>query len=593
VVLASADAARFLDDPAALFDGLAHDRNHHLLRAQRLAGDLLAADPIGWLRDFERSRLWPPLHAVAASLPMAASGLDYRTAVLPSLLGWIATCGFGFGCARRAFPGDGVAAGVAGVVAFVWIAASPAHHLYATDAMLESLGSGLTLACLFFFLGLLPPARDEARRARWLGLCLSLLFVEKYNYYGVAAAGLALAALQAAGRDGLRQAVAFAARGRPALRRELRRPWPWLAFALWLAALWLALFGSLFGDGSFQLLGRRVSLRSPETPLHLGYLVLLLRLAWLWRGRARSALAALPPPWRQLVAWHVLPVAVWFALPRRLGYFLHHVSPANRPPGSPDLLERWRGYADAFVGDYHAADVAALATLVGVLAAALSWRRLAAPARACLVFAGVAALATALHPNGQSRFLMSWIASVWVVAGVGAACIARAGSRLATAGLAAAVALHAGVLLWWGPPARIAEAPSVFAMTDAYRSELSGGPVAVVANHPCEELVEWRFVATGGRRADLQVYTPPRRATRPEREAHFRAWLSASPAPRLLFLDVGPESPWHAPGFGLYEELGAFVRAQVVFEPAAPPRPAGPGVRWQRFARPPDSTGRP
>ena len=555
------------------------------MRAQRLAADVLAADPLAWLHDFDRTRLWPPLHAVLASIPLAVSGLDFRTAILPSAVGFVLACGFAFLCGRRASGGRGAAAEASGLVALVFVATSPVHRRYAGDVMLESLGAGLTLASVFFFLGTVhgvPERRPAA--ARWLGLCLTLLLVEKYNYYLVAVAGLGLAGLQSAGRDGVAALAALARRARPRVESELRHPLVWLGLALWAGAAAVA----ITGGGSFEVLERRVSIRNPFNLVHFGYLALFARAGLAVRGHFRATLADLPSPWRELALWHAVPLAIWFALPRRLGYFLHHVSPGNTPPGAESLGDRLAFYAHALAHDYHGlggVGAAATAVLAGV--AVVGWRRLRPEARACLVFAAVAALATALHPNAQSRFAMTWMPVVWVVAATSTARLARG---VPAASAVAIVALGYGVFSWThaDPPAR---RPSVLAMTDAYRPNLEDGPVAVVTDHPAEELVEWRYVATGGTRERLEIYTPRRRDTRAAREAHFREWLSERAADRLLFLEVTPASPWHVPGYAIYEELGAFVRGQTLFVPEAEPRPAGPGVTWQMLAR--SESGRP
>lgn len=574
-------AARFLDDPAALFDGLAHDRNHQMRGAQRLAVDLRNGDVLGWLRDFERFRLWPPLHGVVGSFGLAASGLDFRAAVFPSLLGFALTLFFGFACAARA-----TGSLAAGLFAFVWIAASPAHHRFAGEVMLESLGAGLSLACLYFFLRVLEEPRG--RSARWLGLALSLLFLEKYNYYAIVLLGLAAAVL-------------LTKHPKPPplpwrrIAAELRHPLVLLGLGLSAGALVVAFTGGT----RFEVAGQRISMQRPFLLVWLGYASIFARLAFV-TARERG-LSNLSPPWRTLALWHAVPVAVWFALPRRLGYFLHHLSPANSPVDT-GVAEQLPTYAQAFVANYHAgvfggaagapvnADwtgIAGATVAIGLaLFASGRWRSLSPGERAPLVFVGVAMLLTALHPNTQIRYLHSWIAGFWIVAAVGAHRWWLSSPRASAVLLTLATTLYGiGAIRSQAVPAGAPRAPSVLTMTDAWLAQTgTEESLAVVANMPAEELIEWRFVSAGGSRARLDVYTPRRRPTPEAREAHFREWLQETPAEALVFIDVADSSPWYAPRFEIYRELEGFVERQTDFERTFS-APAGPGTSWERWQR--------
>ena len=72
---------------------------------------------------------------------------------------------------------------MAGLVAALFIAASPAHRAYATDIMLESLGAALSLLALYCYLLTVQGQPDETGKARCLAAALLLLFLEKYNYW--------------------------------------------------------------------------------------------------------------------------------------------------------------------------------------------------------------------------------------------------------------------------------------------------------------------------------------------------------------------------------------------------------------------------
>ncbi len=579
-----ADYARFLANPGALWRGpLAHDRSTHYVMAQRLAVDLANADPIGWLRDLDRFRPWPPLNGLLASFPIWVSGIDFRAAVLPALLGLLLTLVLGFLTARRAAPHLG---NLAGVVTAGLIAASPAYHRYATDIMLESLGAGLTLLCLYGLLGIFEDERGHNswthrdRSARLLAIALTLLLLEKYNYYLLATAGVIAAATSIALLDPERRP--WFAHAWTRLRKarllehvggELRRPLGWLFVGL----VAMATGVGLFGGGSFELVGLRISITNPWNIVHLAYLALLLRAGvWVYRN-GRSRLASESPIVRELVLWHGLPAALWFGLPRRLGYFFPYVSPSHVPPGEPAWLDNLATYGTAFVRDYHAAEPFGLlgAALTAVLVSSAAFRLVTLGPRAVAV--GVFALTTAsltlLHPFGDARFLHSWLAAVWIVAGVGAASLAdtlgRSGAgRVARGALGGLLVLYlcGGASAWLRSSSTESGSPVLQLAALAF-PESPPPELAFVSNSPVEELAEWLYVERGGAREALHLYRPRQLPTEAERRAHFEGWLAGTGAERLLYLAVPRGSPWYSPHRLDYAELASFVAAQQSYQP--------------------------
>src|SRR5581483_7933805 len=106
----------------------------------------------------------------------------------------------------RRLGGDYGAAG--GLVAAALFLASPALRALATDVMLESLGLCLTLASLYAYLRFAErPSRGTGIA---LGVLLSCLFLQKYNYWGIAVVALGAAELLRRPRavfTGLRTAI--------------------------------------------------------------------------------------------------------------------------------------------------------------------------------------------------------------------------------------------------------------------------------------------------------------------------------------------------------------------------------------------------
>ena len=209
---------------------------------------------------------------------MLVGGRDYRIAVLPNLVAWVGTIVFTFLAVRRAAPRGGV---LAGFVAVLFVAASPAHRAYATDIMLECLGACLTLAVLYAYLVAVQSESESPWPGRWLGLALTTLFLHKYNYWILCVITLALTEL-------LRQPGAYwlALRDvvgrvdwRAFLRVQVRSP---LNYAL--IAILLMLSGiKLFRLEHITHFGHEIAIDPPHTLITMAYAVFFVRLALWWR----------------------------------------------------------------------------------------------------------------------------------------------------------------------------------------------------------------------------------------------------------------------------------------------------------------------
>jgi hypothetical protein len=320
VVLAAAAAqaghvyAGFLRDHRSLWWWPEHDRHAHYLYTLKVATALRdgSVARLGW--QLVSAAVWPPLHGLLSGLVLGMGGLDYRLAVLPSLLGWAGSAVLAFLAARRCAPRGG---DLAGLLAGAFVLASPSHVGYATDVMLESLGACLTLACLYCYLAAVQD--DRPWRYRLLGLSLTALLLHKYNYWLLAV--LALVGAEATARG--RAYLAWARQALPGLdwrrlaRGELRRPLNWLL------ALLLVVIAAVFlrGPRPLAIGGRALRIYPPGNILNAAYVVLLCRLAWAaWPWGRR--LAGLDARLRALVGWHLVPAALFFALPRHLAFFL-------------------------------------------------------------------------------------------------------------------------------------------------------------------------------------------------------------------------------------------------------------------------------
>jgi len=584
---AAALVAPLLAGSVELSAGFGHDRNRHLVEAQRLAVDLRAWDVLAWLRDAERMRLYPPLHAIAASVPLAITGLDLRAAVAPSVFGWWLTGVMVFAAARRCAPGARTSAGVVALSLFL---GSAAHRRYASDVMLESLGAGLTLAAVLAFM---TTVQTGSRRAsRTLGLALSLLLAFKYNYWLLAATAIGAGALW----------EWWVAGERAARRREVAAiaflVWPKLRSPLVFVSLVLFVLGLVVaagGGGEFELGGRRISVTKPYTLFHLAYLLIFLRLLrWWFRERTRW-LAGIDARLRDIVVWHGVPAAVFFALPRRLGYVLRHVGLDNHQSDGIDIRHAIEFYGPAWVLDYHVGWWTAALAAAGVGFALVRIRRLPPGSVAVAALFAVSLALTLLHPNHQSRYLHAWVAASWVLAGAGAgAVLSRIRAPLAGAAtVAAAAVLLAPIALGVarGPELAAVAAPSLRVVTERYLPWLDGGgQLGVVSNLPVAYAVEWTFVERGGDRSRLEFPLANPGAdvmqARERESKRFLHWVQETRADQILELSFARKSGFY---FKLPSENGTaltLLHEQDDFVPVPDRRSEIEGVTLQLWRRP-------
>lgn len=541
--------AHFCQQSRALWWWIAHDRHTHYMFGLNLALDLGTGEVARLIHDFDRMRVWGPLHPILVTAVQLVGGPDHRLAVLPSLCGWVLAIWCAFLIPRRLLAAGGNAAGL---IAACMVAASPAHRAFAADVMLESLGAGLSLAAIYLYLVVLQ--ENSRRHAIALGLTLTALFFHKYNYWLLVVLGLLIG-------EFVRQPVAWLRYGRSLCRRdalvgELRQPLNWLAVVL--AAI--AIVISLTGGGTIALGRWTLSVQAPHNFVHLAYVAGFMRLAWWWLkiGRAWSV-RAMPADLRTVLLWHVTPAALWFLLPKRLGYFLWYLSPANddQRRDSVTLLHGLPTYLVGLREDYlplswgMALFAGMLLLGIAVLAAGSRGARRGAAALLCF-FLGAAFL-TCQHPMLKYRFLHSWIAAGWIIGAVGLIFCVRAlvgwiapAWRNSSARIACSllIAAHAPALLAPGHAQEgglKADRPSPLRITDAYLPALASAKnPTILSNVSARSLWTWTFIEAHGRQnvvAEIKNFKSF--AGQP---ALVQRWLETTPGDALVLIDVHPGS---------------------------------------------------
>jgi len=453
ILFAAKMLAAYYAFPDLLWRGFYHDRNSHLSFGLDLALAVKTADPIWFFTELEKTKVWGPLHGLVLAVVLLIGGIDYRLAIVPSLIGWVLTIVFGAMSARRLFA-DRIQGTFAAAVAITLTIGSPAFRLLASDVMLEGLGAGLSAIVLWAYLAA-HSDKENALRWRVLALALTLLFFHKANYWGLVAVSLAVAFLSEEPRRWLhwaRQAagkVDVSALARGGVRDPLL-----IAFAV-IVALVAYLYWR--GPTAIVLFGRNVSLYPPGNLTTAAYAVLFLRLFLAWRAHRASISTTPGPEGRALLFLHVVPVAVSFLLPKRLSAFLWFVGPSNNdwqhgydPLGGISLY--WSSFADGF----HVSPWVAVLSLVLTAVAVTRMRHYPPGGRAVFVLVLVSLVGVVVHPHHQGRFLASWLFSVWIAAGAGAAVLLdwllpKQSPGMRTAVAAAAVALLIVPNAWQKP----------------------------------------------------------------------------------------------------------------------------------------------
>jgi Dolichyl-phosphate-mannose-protein mannosyltransferase len=571
--------SRFLANSRQLWTDPIHDRHAHLYSGLCVATDVRHGRWLQLALDLEKLRIWPPLHdGFLLGIALLLGQGDERWAVLPSLIAWIGTALLAFLLARRSMGRGGT---IAGLVAAILCLVSPALRAFATDVMLESVGACLTMLCLYLYMRLLQDG--GIRNACCLGIALTALFLEKYNYWLVTVVALGLH--QVATGPYLSKVWEHRTRWQWLLlrnwtRQQLRHPLSYVLVILVAACAMVA----RMGGADFELFGKHVNIRSNAGLALAAYVVLLLRL-WPWyRQSGRHWLRRADARARGLVYCHVLPLLVWFLLPQRLATFLWYTNPGTNVGEFPrwDILGGYRYYWGCLTQDYHVGAWSAVGVVCLLLIAAwtVARRQLRPGGAAILCIIVVGFLLCAHHPNRKSRFLHSWIPLAWVGAGMGAGALwrlSRSSPLMVRTGVALPLigfgALHGLGLV---APAHApeggvhAECLSVLEVTDSYLPYLADSEhAAVLSNMPLKFLAQWTYTKEFGRAEHLVTEIPGFDAHAADNHVCFEKWLATTPCDTVVHLDIPRGTPFYAAvpgceGLALYGEL---LAGQASFEP--------------------------
>jgi Dolichyl-phosphate-mannose-protein mannosyltransferase len=448
-IFATSMLVDYAANPGELWHGLLQDRNVHFDAALQLAVALRNFDVVTFLGLLLEPHIWPPAADLSLAVIMILGGMDLRLAILPGLIGWACAMVLIFLIARRLFS-DRWTGNVAGALAVTFALASPAFRLISADVMLEGPGAALTAFCLYAYIR--ARAKAATGSERWwdaLAIGLTVLFFEKYNYWLMIAIALAIAYVSEDLSGWLRWIRTRAAMVTPDTARAIIRD-PFIIAASCLVVLELVIFA--IRPMEVDLFDVHVVLRDAWKDVATAiWAVLFVRAVLLWRKYRKPFDTALGIPGRQVFYWHLLPIGIFFLIPKRLVDVLYFVG-ANwgQKQFSFHPLHavswQWLGFSQGF----HVAPWIAILVLVLAAVSAVGLSRLDIGARAVMVLAALSAAAVILHPNQEWRFQASWIFSVWILAGAGGALIlsvltTRLGTFARVAIAAAAVAGLAAV----------------------------------------------------------------------------------------------------------------------------------------------------
>ncbi|MBY0585765.1 hypothetical protein K2X85_01235 [bacterium] len=555
-----------------------HDRHAHAAYAMDMGDSLRHGDLIGLANVLQRNIVWPPVHGVISALAMLTFGFDHRIVILPAMLGWGMLLVFG-PLTARALCRDPVGATAATAFTWLMLAQSPAYRSYSTECLLEGLGAGLTALCLFLYV---QAKNDPDRRAAWLRLAIGLtvLFFEKSNYWLIVMAGLVLAELvghlaHASSRARMPSLIGNSLR---IIHAELKQPLFWSGLFLAMISVAVALRGPTW----INLFGSRVSLYPPGTIVLLAYICLFIRGVSLVRrhGWLREEISG--PTISALLAGLVSPIAISFLLPKRLLLNLWFLSPSNAGESAArPIFEAIEIYSRTVVEDYHTHLLLALLAGGLLLVTLFQARRLAPASWGIIAVLTLAVLLILLHPNQKARFLHSWLATLWIVGGIGLGMLwslrlPRAVPTVAT--ISCLLLAAVGVGSSWSSPRMMVDqqpGPALMDLSDWYLTKTTPGDrVAIICTQPDVNFFGWTFrereSSVGSLEKDNWLWWPIE--TPEAMQAEFSAWLARTSANTVVLIDVPPTSPHYRAvqhPYPVYGMLPGLMMNQTEFEKVA------------------------
>ena len=545
---------------------MGHDRHAHYMNGLNFALDLRTGDWSRLFHDFDRMRVWGPLHPFLVAIAEFIAGPDHRLAVLPSLAGWVLAIWCAFLIPRRMLMSGGNAAGL---LAALFVAISPTHRAFATDCMYESLGAGLSLASIYLYLATLQEGSRRAAIA--LGVTLSVLFLHKYNYWLLVTLGLLLGEFARQPRAWLQYAQSLCRRDRlPSwIVGELKQPLNYVTLAF--AAAAIAVLAT--GGGTIALGRWSLSAQEPHNFVHLAYVSFFVRLLFWWRNVGRTWSLQLPATLRTVLLCHGSVIALWFLLPKRLSYFLWYLSPyqTDQHRDKVPFMHGLPTYLRALQDDYLPLNWG-IYLFVGMLALGfVSWRRFKPGASVLMFFFLIAMYLTCQHPMLKNRFLHSWIAAGWIIGAVGlvyavqqvAGLIAQpARPWAANFACAVVIGLHGPALLDMGHAQEGGvkpNEPSPLRITDTYVSALADAEYpTILSNISTRFLWSWTYIEHYRHQnfaAEIKNFK-----SYENNPQQVKRWLDTTRSDALVIIDVRPGSTFDMPT-DEYVDLAAFKQA--------------------------------
>jgi len=522
---------RFEQQADHLWWSIHHDRNAHYVTALQLAADLRQMHLLSLGKHLVELTVWPPGGYLLPAWFLAVAGYDIRWAVLPNTLAWAASAWLAFAIARRCLP---VGGSIAGLLAAMFLLASPIHRGFAVDLMLESMGVFLTLLCLHAYL--VAVQTDNTRSWAWLGATLTALFITKYNYW-------LMTLLALAGTEACRRAGTYALWAVAQVRFSLQ--WSdWLRpFHLGLALFALAIACVAVVQPP-PLLGIRLT--PPTNAVWLLYVLVLGRVLW----GSRGWIPTLDPRARALVTWHVLPAALFLALPRHITTFLWYVSPLNGPRSDRTLFDGISFYSRALPAEYHPSVWLAALALVGFMLGLACVARLRPGAAAVFALALLGAFLVCKHPNQQERFACTWMPVAWIGSSLGimgwASVVTAPWRKIALLpclfGSAAVIALLMPHVVDGRQSPLAGPRPTVPSQAELARVLVQEAGtekrVLILASTPVRFLAEWAFLQAEGTTQRLEKRWFGFHSPGVDNRQGFSRWLEKPTCPRILTVEV-------------------------------------------------------
>jgi hypothetical protein len=546
--LAAAMFAAYYAHPEELWRNLWHDRSAHYGYGLDLAIGLRNLNPVAFLAALEAIRVWTPLHPVLLGTILAFGNLDLRLATVPSLIGWVMTIVLAWLIARRLLA-DRLQGMVAGTLAVIFVMASPLFRWLAGDVMLETLGAALTALSLWTYMRAAEAPRDYGRW-RAVAIALTLLFLEKENYWLLTVVALAIAVVSEQPRAFLAGTREFIAgpEMRELARGSLRDPLL-IGFAI---ACVLVVAILLKGPAAVQLFGHGISLYPPGNLLTIAWGLLFIRIVLFWHRYRASFADRFGPLGRAMFYWHFVPLGGFLLLPERLPFLIFFVSPVNSQ--EVQVFDPWSGarqYVQGFIDTYHAAPWSAGLVAVLAVVAMLQIRRLTPHARSVFILLIVSTAAAILHPNVEERYLASFIFTYWIIAGAGGAIVI---GWLTVRWSAAPRALAAAILLCALAAAHVRASQSHepvdlvgtrhgpandLDLAAAYLPAVAGyRHVGFVLSFSHNPFILWSLRAQCRCHATIESPSPRLPATREQVRQAVEAWAETTPVQRIVAIDT-------------------------------------------------------